>query len=353
MSTNFEPSPPGCLGPAPKVEVPEVSAGSKSPRARRRRRPSERCRMSQHRKWLSFTQLLSDFSISRKMISEKQPGAYSSTIRERERRQMIMLMDQHSRREKQRHHQHNDYDDSSIISIHIQNYNTIKMKRYFQHKHKLGTLGLLLQLVLLASAGGLTESFMSPTPPSSWLMSSGYNDINIIRDGRSTNGQQRMIMATENARLLDESATTNSSVKTAGVGPTTGRYYNSNNITTNMKANYSDATQPVAANSMFIVNHSTDDPYSSPIKPPSPLTSQQQAASALVTQAMMAPSTALQSHHDTMVASASKKKKKMMKKKKKMEKKHKEWKKGKKHKKVSHTTYILFIMVTQCGDIFS
>lgn len=49
-----------------------------------------------------------------------------------------------------------------------------------------------------------------------------------------------------------------------------------------------------------------------------------------------APSTAL-IQEDQMLASASKKKhkKKMMKKKKKMEKKHKEWKKGKKHKKVS------------------
>lgn len=38
---------------------------------------------------------------------------------------------------------------------------------------------------------------------------------------------------------------------------------------------------------------------------------------------------------EPLVAADSKKKKKMMKKKKKMEKKHKEWKKGKKHKKVS------------------
>lgn len=55
------------------------------------------------------------------------------------------------------------------------------------------------------------------------------------------------------------------------------------------------------------------------------------------------PSTALarQTSEGDLLASASKKKhkKKMMKKKKKMEKKHKEWKKGKKHKKVSSLLY--------------
>lgn len=63
--------------------------------------------------------------------------------------------------------------------------------------------------------------------------------------------------------------------------------------------------------------------------------------SALATQLLLAPSLvsplSSSANQDTMLASASKKKhkKKMMKKKKKMEKKHKEWKKGKKHKKVS------------------